>query len=86
MNLHNKQVKRMLSISFDDFLQNKIGSFQTIKWEDKYIKGRDPHPYPRCLKKKNKEPVTGMIFANPEWVQKHKKPENGRQSPFAKQF
>ena len=62
MNLHNKQVKRMLSISFDDFLQNKIGSFQTIKWEDTYIKGRDPHPYPRCLKKKNKEPVTGVIL------------------------
>jgi len=62
MNLNNKQIKRMLSISFDDFLQNKIGSFQTIKWEDTYIKGRDPHPYPRCLKKKNKEPVTGMIL------------------------
>ena len=64
MNLHNKQVKRMLSISFDDFLHNKIGSFQTIRWEDTYIKGRDPHPYTRRFKKKNKELVTGMILLN----------------------
>ena len=62
MNLHNKQIKRMLSISFDDFLQNKIGLFQTIRWEDTYIKGRDPHPYTRRFKKKNKELVTGLII------------------------
>lgn len=62
MNLDNKQIKRMLSISFDDFLQNKIGLFQTIRWEDTYIKGRDPHPYTRRFKKKNKELVTGLII------------------------
>ena len=46
--------------------------------------------YPDQIKKTNNKgeskPVTGMIFANPEWVQKHKKPKNGRQSPFAKKF
>ena len=46
--------------------------------------------YPDQIKKTNKkgvpEPVKGMIIANSEWVMKHKKPKNGKQSPFAKQF
>jgi len=46
--------------------------------------------YPDQIKKTNKkgvpEPVKGMIIANPEWVAKHGKPKNGKQSPFAKQF
>ena len=46
--------------------------------------------YPGQIKKTNKkgvpEPVKGMIIANPEWVAKHGKPKNGKQSPFAKQF
>ena len=46
--------------------------------------------YPDEIKKANKKgemaPVKGMIIANPEWVAKHRKPKNGRQSPFAKQF
>ena len=46
--------------------------------------------YPDQIKKTNKKgeskPATGMILANPEWVEKHNKPKNGRQSPFAKQF
>ena len=62
MNLEDNLIKKILSISFDDFIQNRIGSLKSIKWEDRYIKGRDPHPVPRHCEKKNKKPITGMLL------------------------
>lgn len=62
MNLEDNLIKKILSLSFDDLKENRIGSLETTEWDKTHHKLFRMSPL--LFKKRYKEPFTGLMVIN----------------------
>ena len=62
MNLEDNLIKKILSLSFDDLKENKIGTLEATEWDKTHHKLSRMSPL--LFKKRYKEPFTGLMIIN----------------------